>query len=54
MLKMIGVDGEHIKKMQCKILQEDRDRYQDFPDLATELKNINAKLMEIIYLFCTL
>lgn len=34
-LKDIGVDGEHIKKMQCKILQEDRDRYQDFPDLGS-------------------
>lgn len=21
--------------MQCKILQEDRDRYQDFPDLGS-------------------
>lgn len=34
-LKDIGVDDEHIKKMQCKILQEDRDRYQDFPDLGS-------------------
>lgn len=28
----IGVDSTHIKNMQSKILQADRDKYYDFPD----------------------